>query len=174
MKVLKLFAVTLLLFFATSMQAQVSVSVNIGTPPMWGPVGYTAVHYYYLPDVEAYYDVQNSMFIYYGGGAWLHRRYLPAQYKNYDLYRGYKVVMTDYHGNTPYTHFKEHKMKYYKGYHGQNQRTIGEHPGQGNPGGNNGHTENHGNEKHDQNGKGNNNQGGHGHDGHDGDHGKKR
>lgn len=134
MKALKFIVIGLILFLAIFVHAQLSVNVNIGSPPPWGPVGYSQVRYYYLPDVEAYYDVQSSMYIYYGGGTWIHRVSLPARYKNYDLYAGYKVVMTDYHGNSPYTHFKEHKMKYAKGYHGKAQRTIGVKPGKGHPG----------------------------------------
>lgn len=128
MKTIKMFAVVLVLFFATTTLAQVSVSVRIGTPPLWGPFGYPAVQYYYLPDVEAYYDVRNSRFIYYAGGVWLHRKYLPAQHKNYDLYQGYKVVLTNYHGSSPYIYFKQHKMKYGKGYRGPHQPTIGKKP----------------------------------------------
>lgn len=132
MKTLRLILIGIVLFLASTLQAQVSVNVNIGTPPLWGPVGYTEVRYYYIPDVEAYYDVESSMFIYYSGGAWIHRSYLPRMYRNYDLYSGYKVVMSDYHGNAPYTNFKEHKIKYAKGYHGQFQKTNGERPGKGN------------------------------------------
>jgi hypothetical protein len=134
MKVLRLILIAFVLLLGSQVSAQVSVSVNIGSPPLWGPVGYTDVHYYYLPDVEAYYDVQSSMFIYYRGGSWVHRTYLPTRYRNYDLYNGYKVVMTDYRGNAPYSHFKEHRSKYARGYHGDPQRTIGERPGRGNPG----------------------------------------
>jgi len=134
MKAFRFAIIGMILFFASAGQAQVSVNVNIGTPPPWGPVGYSQVRYYYLPDVEAYYDVQSAMFIYYGGGVWVHRAYLPSRYKNYDLYHGYKVVMKDYHGNAPYAHFKDHKMKYGKGYHGGMQKTIGEKPGKGNSG----------------------------------------
>ena len=147
MKVLKFFVTGLMLCLAIALQAQVSVNVNIGSPPPWGPVGYSQVHYYYLPDVEAYYDVQSSMFIYYGGGAWVHKAYLPAKYKGYDLYGGYKVVMTDYHGNTPYVHFKDHKTKYGKGYHGKPQKTIGEKPGKGHSGEKNSHEGNNHGEK---------------------------
>jgi len=125
MKTLKLFIMLFLLVMAGSTQGQISVKVHIGTPPAWGPAGYSNVQYYYLPDVEAYYDVQHSMFIYQSGNAWVHRTYLPARYKNYDLYGGYKVVVNDYHGNTPYIHFKEYKMKYAKGYRGRVQRNIG-------------------------------------------------
>jgi hypothetical protein len=92
------------------------------------------VRYYYLPDVEAYYDVRSSTFIYFGGGAWVHSASLPGRYRNYDLYHGYKVVMPDYRGSTPYSHFKEHKMKYGKGYHGKFQRTNQQRPGIGKPG----------------------------------------
>ncbi len=122
----------LLLFLAVTMQAQVSVNINIGTPPPWGPAGYNGVQYYYLPDVEAYYDIHSSDFIYYTDGIWVHRTNLPGRYSSYDLFGGYKVVLTDYHGNTPYKNFKEHKSKYAKGYnHGQSQKTIGEKPGKG-------------------------------------------
>lgn len=128
MKTLKIFTIGLILFFAVSAKAQISVQLNIGTPPQWGPSGYTDVTYYYLPDVEAYYDVPSSMFIYFNGVRWIHRSYLPTRYRNYDLYNGYKVVMTDYHGKTPYSHFKEHKSKYAKGYRGHPQKNYGERP----------------------------------------------
>jgi len=132
MKAIKLLLFVLVFFLASSVKSQVSVSVNIGSPPMWGPVGYSDVEYYYLPDVYSYYDVRSSMFIYQSGGVWVHRTYLPTRYRNYDLYNGYKVVMTDYHGHTPYTHYKEHKVKYRKGYRGPAQKNIGERPERGN------------------------------------------
>jgi len=134
MKTLKLFLFGAALFMAVTAQAQLSVSVNFGSPPMWGPVGYTEAHYYYLPDVEAYYDVPSEMFIYQSGGLWVHRTYLPTRYRNYDLYNGYKVVVTDYHGNTPYTHFKEYRHNYAKGYRGPAQHNIGARPSKGNSG----------------------------------------
>ncbi|MFV5692084.1 hypothetical protein ACM55K_08680 [Flavobacterium sp. LT1R49] len=125
MKTLKLIAVGIILLASSAIHAQVSVNVNIGTPPSWGPVGYSNVDYYYLPDVEAYYDIRATQFIYFGGGRWIRSRYLPGQYRNYDLYSGYKVVLNDYHGSRPYSNFKNHKVKYYKGYHGAPQRSIG-------------------------------------------------
>jgi hypothetical protein len=132
MKKLKTILLGITLLFSGAMISQVSVNVNIGSPPLWGPVGYTEVRYYYLPDVEAYYDIHTSMFIYYGGGIWLHKPHLPGIYSSYDLYGGYKVVMTDYHGDKPYTNFHEYKRKYAKGYKGGSQKTIGEKPGKGN------------------------------------------
>jgi hypothetical protein len=132
MKALKLFLIGLFVSMAGILQAQVSVNVNVGTPPPWGPEGFPSVNYYYLPDVEAFYDVPSSMFIYNSGGVWVHRAYLPTRYRSYDLYSGYKVVMTDYHGGNPNSYYKEFKTKYGKGYHGPSQKTIGERPGNGN------------------------------------------
>lgn len=125
MNSLKLMIIGILFFVVSITKAQVTVNVNLGNPPEWGPVGYTEVRYYYLPDIEAYYDVETSVFIYFGNGVWIRDRFLPTRYRNYDLYGGYKVVMTDYRGNAPYHNFKEYKVKYKKGYRGPSQKTIG-------------------------------------------------
>jgi hypothetical protein len=128
MKKLKLIAVGVFLFVSSLVQSQVSVNVNIGAPPPWGPVGYSNIEFYYLPDIEVYYDIRASQFIYFQSGRWYRSRYLPGPYRNYDLYNGYKVVLRDYHGTRPYTYFKSHKSKYYKGYRGNPQKTIGKNP----------------------------------------------
>ena len=121
MKTIKIAILGLFLMIANSGQAQVSVNINVGTPPNWGPAGYTNMEYYYLPDIQSYYDVRASQFIYFGGGKWVRSNRLPNHYRNYDLYNGYKVVLNDYHGRTPYVHYDRHKARYYKGYHGAPQ-----------------------------------------------------
>lgn len=126
MKTLKLIAAGIILIATSATtQAQVSVNVNIGSPPSWGPVGYSNIDYYYLPDIQSYYDIRLSQFIYFGNGKWIRSKNLPRQYRNYDLYNGYKVVLNDYHGRSPYVYYKDHKAKYYKGYKGKPQKTIG-------------------------------------------------
>lgn len=125
MKTLKQIVFVIAILTSFSLKAQVSVNVNIGSPPQWGPAGYDGERYYYLPDVECYYDVQQSTFIYYERNVWVRRTYLPNRYRNYDLYNGYKVVINNYRGDSPYTNFKDHKMKYAKGYRGGPQKTIG-------------------------------------------------
>ena len=129
MKALKLVALGIVLFCAGAAQAQVSVRFNVGVQPQWAPVGYEDSRYYYLPDVESYYDVENSMFIYYEGNSWIHRSYLPNRYRNYDLYNGYKVGMRDYRGNTPYYNHREYRIRYAHGRNRTVQRTIGNRPG---------------------------------------------
>ena len=125
MKTLKLITAGLLLLASHASNAQLSVNLNIGSPPTWGPSGYTNVDYYYLPDVQAYYDIRASQFIYFGNNRWVRSRYLPRQYRNYNLYSGYKVVLNNYHGRTPYYNFKNHRRDYRVGYRGHYQKNIG-------------------------------------------------
>ena len=126
MKALKfLFAGLFLITLST--QAQVSVNVNIGAPPVWGPVGYAEARYYYIPDIEVYYDIPSAMFIYFDGGGWVRATYLPYRYRHYDLYGAYKVCLDDY-GPNPYIYYKKHRKMYYHGYRGPVQRTIGMRP----------------------------------------------
>lgn len=145
MKTIKLVAIAILFFTSSSISAQVSVNVNLGTPPTWGPVGSSQVDYYYLPDVESYYDIRKSQFIFFSNGKWIKSKYLPRQHRNYNLYNGYKVVLNDYHGPTPYYYFKNHKAKYYKGYKKGIQKTIGK---QHNYNGNSNKNNSNGNDNH--------------------------
>jgi hypothetical protein len=124
MRRLKILLIAILTIFGGILQAQISVNLHIGTPPPWAPSGHTDIRFYYLPDVEAYYDVQSSLFIYQSGKKWVHRSHLPARYRNYNLYNGRKVMMSDYRGNSPYTHFREHKMKYGKGNRSHSQNDM--------------------------------------------------
>src|ERR1700712_5124375 len=94
--------------------AQLSISINIGTQPAWGPTGYDHVDYYYLPDIDCYYYVPSKKFIYLSGSRWIWSTTLPVQYRSYDLYSGYKVVVNQ---KTPYLQNNTFRTKYaaYKG-----------------------------------------------------------
>lgn len=132
MKKSKLIIIGIMLLLGSAVKSQVAVSVNIGSPPSWGPEGSEGERYYYLPDVEAYYDVRSSMFIYSEGGVWVHRTYLPPQYRDYDLYRGHKVVMRGYRGDSPYNNFADYRSRYPRGHRYESQKNYGERPGRGN------------------------------------------
>ena len=106
--------------FSGTVTAQVSVNVNIGAQPVWGPIGYDYVEYYYMPDIEAYYYVPRRQYVYFDGGRWLFVSSLPARYRGYDLYSGYKVVINE---PRPYQHFGAHKVKYAK-YKGNNGKQV--------------------------------------------------
>jgi hypothetical protein len=99
-------------------QVRFNVRFNIGSQPVWGPVGYDRVEYYYLPDIETYYYVPRHQFIYLSGDRWVFSSNLPPRYRDYDLYSGYKVVMNE---PRPYMHFERDRDKYsrYRGDHSQ-------------------------------------------------------
>jgi len=100
--------------------AQVSVNINIGSQPTWGPVGYDYVDYYYLPDIETYYYVPRHQFVYLSNGKWIFATSLPTRYRSYNLYSGYKVVINE---PRPYLSFSTHRVTYAK-YKGNNGRQV--------------------------------------------------
>ncbi len=111
------------------MQVAIGQVIVVGNPPAWGPVGYTEVRYYYIPDVHSYYDISTSRFIYYENSKWIRSAYLPAQYRSYDLYRGYKQPIRGYKGNSPYIFYPAYKIKYKPDYRAGQQVSIGPKPG---------------------------------------------
>lgn len=91
-----------------------NININLDKQPAWGPSGYDYAGYYYLPDINVYFDIDNSLFYYLNGGKWISGQYLPDKYKKYDLYNMYKVVLTE---KQPWLQNKSHKKLYsqYKG-----------------------------------------------------------
>jgi hypothetical protein len=121
MKKLILCGVLFLLSVAlNNAKSQVNVRINIGSQPAWGPAGYDYVEYYYLPDIETYYYVPTGKFVYLSNNKWVFSRSIPARYKSYDVYSGYKVVVNE---PNAYKHFKTHKDKY-AGYRGNRSQII--------------------------------------------------
>lgn len=102
----------------TTAQAQISLNVNIGSQPAWGPVGYDYVENYYLPDIDTYYDVPNHQYVYFSDNTWVRSRTLPARYASYNINRGYKVVVNE---PQPWTRANVIRTKYvgFKGRHDQ-------------------------------------------------------
>jgi hypothetical protein len=162
-------------------QVSVSLGVNIGSQPAWGPVGYDYANYYYMPDIDTYYDVPTHQYVYFDNNVWVHRAYLPVRYRNYNLYNGYKVVIND---RNPWLRHDVYRTRYagFRGRHDQviirnshdaryahywrgnyARRTSYARPGYGRPG----YAGNHGGFNHGHGG----NWGGHGHDNHGGGHG---
>jgi len=105
--------------FTVATEAQVNVSINLGTQPAWGPTGYDHVDYYYMPDIESYYYVPDQVYIYKSGNSWRRSKQLPAQYSSYDVYSGHKVVINGV--KKPYLQNTRYRQEYasYKGRHDQ-------------------------------------------------------
>ena len=101
--------------------AQVSISLNIGSQPLWGPVGYDYVDNYYLPDIECYYNVPRRQFIYMDNSRWIYSSSLPSRYRGYDLYNGYKVVVNS---RDPYRNFDRDRISYARYRNVRSQQVI--------------------------------------------------
>lgn len=73
------------------------VSAGVGSQqyinPPWAPPYVAGVRYYYLPDIEVYYDLSNQDFVYLDDGQWLFSSTLPSIYRGYDLYDGFTVAL---------------------------------------------------------------------------------
>ncbi len=115
-----IFVVIILLFMAGNANAQISINLgfNFESQPIWGPTGYDHVDYYYLPDIEVYYNVPQRRFFYYERGIWVSGSSLPYRYRNYDFYNSYKVVVNE---RSPYRNHIVYRDRYssYRGRHDQ-------------------------------------------------------
>jgi hypothetical protein len=61
--------------------------------PPWAPAYYPGVRYYYMPDIETYYDLSNQDFVYLDNGQWFFSNTLPSIFRGYDLYNGYVIAL---------------------------------------------------------------------------------
>ena len=110
---INLLAIILLIssiFSSNIVNAQgIKLNINIGTQPDWGPVGYDHVEYYYLPEIQTYYDVPSHQYVYLQNNRWVRTAYLPRRYRNYDMYHGYKVVINE---RAPWERDNEYRNRY--------------------------------------------------------------
>jgi len=123
MKRIIFFAAILLSFLAykpATAQLKISLGLNIGSQPDWGPVGYDHADYYYMPDIDTYYDVSAHQYVYMQNNSWIHANSLPPRYANYNLYNGYKVVVNQ---RNPWQNQARIRAKY-AGYKGRRGQTV--------------------------------------------------
>ncbi|HTD39347.1 MAG TPA: hypothetical protein VK671_01915 [Mucilaginibacter sp.] len=112
--------ISCLSFKLADAQIHLSVGVNIGAQPDWGPVGYDHADYYYMPDIGVYYDVPVHQYVYLNNGVWVHQAYLPVRYRDYDIYHGYKVVVNR---PEPWRYDGDYRSRY-AGYRGRRDQVI--------------------------------------------------
>lgn len=96
-------------FLNTADAQSISININLDKQPAWGPVGYETANYYYFPDLNIYFDVNNALFYYLSGSKWISNMFLPDKYSKYDFYSLYKVVIND---SQPWLQNKTHKKQY--------------------------------------------------------------
>lgn len=120
-KIILVFAIFLGVTLFQTVNAQVTLRVNIDTQPIWGPVGYDHVEYYYLPEIDSYYYVPDHKYVYLEGGRWISRSALPQRYSHFDMYNSRKVVINE---NRPYLRNQEYRTKYASSNERSNQVSI--------------------------------------------------
>jgi hypothetical protein len=107
-------------FMFQNAQAQVHVDVrfNVGTQPVWGPVGYDYVDYYYMPDIDVFLQCSKTSIYLFAKRALDICFIIAIKVSYYDINRGYKVVVNE---PTPYRNAAVYRTKYagYKDNHGQ-------------------------------------------------------
>lgn len=108
-------------FQAANAQIRVSFRANIGVQPVWGPTGYDYAQYYYMPDIDVFYNVPNRQYVYQERGRWIFATSLPYRYRDYDFYSSYKVVIND--DARPYRNADIYRTKY-AGYRGRHDQEV--------------------------------------------------
>jgi hypothetical protein len=106
----------------TKAQVRIGVNVNIGTRPSWGLPGNYAGDYYYMPEIDTYYDIPHRQFIYLQGRNWVFANELPYMYRGYDLNRGYKVMINE---PRPYLRGDVYRSRYSNYYDNYQRRNVG-------------------------------------------------
>lgn len=65
--------------------------------------------YYYLPDVDAYYDVTAGCYYYNNGYSWISAAYLPGVYRNYDWRSARRYEIREHR---PFIHADVYRSRY--------------------------------------------------------------
>lgn len=96
-----------LLLYSGRAQAQMQVWVNA---PYWGPAVAPHVQYYYIPEIDGYYDLYAQAYLFYdpGFGAWVSSPVLPRAYAAYDP-RFFHPVVIEYVGRQPWGYLRDHR-----------------------------------------------------------------
>lgn len=61
--------------------------------PHWAPPYYQGARYYYIPDIETYFDLATGEFIFLYNGRWSYSSQLPSIYASFDLDNCFTVVL---------------------------------------------------------------------------------
>ena len=88
--------------------AQVSVNAQFGHPA-WGPAAPAGAQYYYVPELDGYYDLAARNYIVQRNGRWVP----VAAVQGYDP-RNFHPVVVDYRGRQPWQQYRDHHARYYR------------------------------------------------------------
>lgn len=83
--------------------------------PQWAPPYSEGVRYYYLPDIETYYDIESQEFVYLYDGQWCFSRECPSVNTGFDLSNCFTIAL-DMNVYQPWMHhhyYVSHYPRYY-------------------------------------------------------------
>jgi hypothetical protein len=118
----KLLQVILLLFIQSSF-AQINLETVYVSRKNTTKV-IPAVRYYYYPNLQAYYDICTSLYIYRKEGEWITADYMPSNYRGYCIYNNNYVLIDGFTEDNPYTLISEHKKQYPANYSRKRKKEI--------------------------------------------------
>lgn len=83
--------------------------------PQWGPYYSDGTRYYYLPDIESYYDLYTQEFIFLNQAQWIYSPYLPSIYPDFNLNNSFVVVVNSniYQPWMHHQYYVSHFPRYY-------------------------------------------------------------
>ncbi len=105
MKSINLLSIAFTLIFASNSIAQESAA-------KYDQETNCMLRYYYYPNLEAYFDVQTSIYYYKDKGEWVTNKEIPAGYKGYSLYKMTNVAIRDYDEQNVLQFLPQHKKKF--------------------------------------------------------------
>ncbi|RZL12626.1 MAG: hypothetical protein EOO62_10530 [Hymenobacter sp.] len=93
---------------APAAHAQVSLNAQFGHPT-WGPAAPAGAQYYYVPEIDGYYDLAARNYIVQRNGRWTP----VANVQGYNP-NSFHPVVVDYRGRQPWAQYNDHHARYYR------------------------------------------------------------
>jgi hypothetical protein len=88
---------------------------NNYSDPGWAPPHYNGARYFYIPDIEVYYDLSDHNFAYLNNGLWIFTPQFPSIYAGFDLYNAFIITLdvTVYQPWRYHQYYVSHYPRYY-------------------------------------------------------------
>jgi len=93
---------------APAAQAQVNINAQFGHPT-WGPAAPAGAQYYYVPEIDGYYDLASRNYLVQRNGHWAPVAAVPGYNP-----ASFHPVVVDYRGRQPWTQYRDHHARYYR------------------------------------------------------------
>jgi len=88
--------------------AQVSINAQFGHPA-WGPAAPAGAQYYYVPEIDGYYDLAARNYLVQRNGRWVP----VAAVQGYNP-TSFHPVVVDYRCRQPWQQYRDHHARYYR------------------------------------------------------------